>query len=150
MTDGVEMSLTGVDEWMKALDLIVARATAAALEIVTGGAQLVVREAMSSFQGSHARGQPHVGGAAPNVVTGTTRRSIRMISASATGPGSAAAFVGPTVRWGRRLEKGFDGRDKLGRVYQQRPYPFMTPGLQRARAAYLALARDTWSRSFRG
>jgi len=35
--------------------------------------------------------------------------------------------VGPTVPYGRRIELGFSGVDRMGRKYNQRPYPYLRP-----------------------
>jgi len=40
--------------------------------------------------------------------------------------------VGTNVDYARRLEKGFVGRDSLGRIYDQAPRPFLAPGLHKS------------------
>ncbi len=44
-------------------------------------------------------------------------------------------WVGTNVVYARRLEKGFIGKDSKGRVYDQKPRPFLVPGLAQSMAA---------------
>lgn len=61
--------------------------------------------------------------------TGTLRRSIR---AELVEPG--VVVVGTDVAYGRRLEYGFMGADRLGREYHQAPMPYLRPAFRTKRA----------------
>lgn len=63
----------------------------------------------------------------PNAPTGDYRRSIT--SEFHGFPGGGFALVGTNKPQGRRLENGFVGRDSLGRMYNQRPFPHFGPAL---------------------
>lgn len=61
----------------------------------------------------------------PNAPTGDYRRSISLeMSQFGT---FMYASVGTNKPQGRRLEFGFEGRDSLGRIYHQPPYPHFGP-----------------------
>lgn len=50
--------------------------------------------------------------------------------ATSAGPaGVAESLIGTTAPQGRRLEFGFTGTDRLGRHYNQPPYPHVAPAL---------------------
>ena len=59
--------------------------------------------------------------------TGNYRRSIR--STAAHEGDVIAVYVGSNEPYGRRLELGFVGTDKLGRRYNQAPRPHLRPAL---------------------
>ena len=64
--------------------------------------------------------------------TGTLRRSIHVEPVSGIikdGEGRAYVLVGTDLPYARRLEFGFVGPDKLGRVYNQAPRPYFRPPL---------------------
>ena len=56
--------------------------------------------------------------------TGTLRRSIHVEPVS-----SSKMLVGTDLPYARRLEYGFIGPDKLGRIYNQAPRPYFRPPL---------------------
>jgi hypothetical protein len=74
---------------------------------------------------AHASGRP-----GPNVITGDYRRSWTV-----THMGSAST-VGTNKPQARRLEWGFYGPDRLGRVYNQRPYPHVGPAVDETAPGY--------------
>jgi len=64
--------------------------------------------------------------------TGTLRRSIHVEPVSGIikdGEGRAYVLVGTGLKYARRLEYGFIGPDKLGRIYNQAPHPYFRPPL---------------------
>ncbi|MEV7936605.1 HK97 gp10 family phage protein [Kitasatospora sp. NPDC088264] len=80
---------------------------------------------------ANASGRP-----GPNAPTGDYRRSwTHEVQQTAAG---VEAVVGTNKPQGRRLEFGFVGRDILGRVFNQRPYPHVGPAVERIRPAFLA------------
>ena len=66
--------------------------------------------------------------------TGTYRRSFEMETAEKTAE-RCAVVVGTDAPQARRLEYGFVGPDKLGRVYNQPPRPHIRPALDENRGA---------------
>lgn len=68
---------------------------------------------------AHASGRP-----GPRVITGDYRRSWHTTT---LGPGTY--MVGTNKPQARRLEYGFVGPDRLGRVYNQPPFPHLAPAV---------------------
>lgn len=66
-------------------------------------------------------------------LTGTLRRSIRTEVVDRT-----SVVVGSDVPYARRQELGFEGPDKLGRVYHQGPRPYLRPAADETHAEQLA------------
>ena len=66
--------------------------------------------------------------------TGTYRRSFHMETVEKT-PERCTVQVGTDSPYGKRLEYGFVGADKLGRVYNQSPRPHVRPALDENRGA---------------
>lgn len=64
----------------------------------------------------------------PNVITGAYRDSWT-VAIDAGAPGVTEGLIGTTAPQGRRLEFGFSGADKLGRRYNQPPFPHVAPAL---------------------
>lgn len=119
MADGVSAIWTGLNEVYAAIDRVSTQADTAAKAIVTQGAAAVEAAIKSHFSGSHAKGQPHVGGSEPNVVTGTLRRSIRADPVAQVGAGEFGTKVGPRTVYARRVELGYRGTGG---------YPYTHPG----------------------
>lgn len=64
--------------------------------------------------------------------TGTLRRSIHTEIVESTAE-RARATVGTDLPYARRIEYGFSGADRLGRVYHQAPRPYLRPALAERR-----------------
>lgn len=45
------------------------------------------------------------------------------------GPYTVIGIIGTNIPYGRRLEYGFTGRDRLGRVFDMKPRPFLRPAV---------------------
>lgn len=60
--------------------------------------------------------------------TGDLARSIAVGEVDVDGA-LAGVEVGTDVPYARRIEYGFSGADKLGRVYHQEPQPFLRPAV---------------------
>jgi HK97 gp10 family phage protein len=66
------------------------------------------------------------------VKTGTLRRSIT-VQISESSATSASAAIGTNLAYARRIEFGFNGRDKLGRLYSQPAQPYLRPAFDQER-----------------
>lgn len=130
----------GVDAFLNGLKKVGDQADAASKQIVSKGALLLTREAQSNFQGAHKRGQPHVGGAQPNVVTGALRRSIRPDPVVRTGVFEFGTTVGPRLIYGRAVELGYMTR---------RAFPYFFPAVQKVTPQLRALSEATWAEFLR-
>jgi hypothetical protein len=111
-----------MDEFEAAMARIRVQTEAAAVEMVAAGSMLLVAHAQQNFQGSHARGAAHVGGAMPNIVSGDLRRSIAADPVTHVGPGVVRTEIAPRMVYGRRVELGMNGGG----------YPFFQPGVEAA------------------
>ncbi len=114
----------GVDAFFGKLDQLAEAADGATRELVATVSTQLVQKSQQNFIGAHRRGEPHVGGKFPNVVTGETRRSIRADPITRFGTADYGTSVAPHVLWGRRLELGFNG---------SRGYPYFIPAARAIR-----------------
>lgn len=104
----------------------------------TQAATFLIREAQANFEGAHEKGKPHVGGDKPNVVTGDLRRSIMADGLRHTGMGGYETSVGPTMKYGRRVELGMEGHGGA--------YPYFGPAAARTRTLMSAIATVNWAK----
>ncbi len=121
MAEAVTVRLLGVDRFEEAVVAMLFR-----VEEHTG---LGVHEAAKQViekQHSHMDGRP-----GPNRVTGNQYRSITSSPVQAVSGkwGRAIYPDGNAAPYARRIELGFYGADRRGRVYNQPPYPYFFPGL---------------------
>lgn len=75
----------------------------------------------------------------PRAKTGDYRRGIN--SRIRYAAGEAVGTVGTASPQARRLEYGFVGRDRLGRTYNQPPFPHFGPAHTTTAAEFLAALR---------
>jgi len=143
MPGGFKIDAKGFNDSMDALIKRINEATKAG---TATGALLIRDNARREFEGNHPKGQPHVGGNRPNVVTGSLRRSIMLIPPEPImlGPGKYTISVAPTMIYGRRIELGFTGTDSLGRHFNQPPYAYLQPGVDKALPVIPRIFRDAW------
>jgi Bacteriophage HK97-gp10, putative tail-component len=134
---GYEAVWKGLEEMEKAFTRAGVQADLAARENVRVAAMSLVRDAQNNFQGSHKKGQPHVGGDKPNIVTGNLRRSIMADSMKHYGMGVYSTSVGPTMKYGRRVELG---------LAPTGAYPYFGPAAKQLRAEMGAIATANWAR----
>lgn len=125
----------GVGELEAALTKVAGQAEEASRALVERSAAMVEAAAKANFDGSHARGRPHVGGSKPNVVTGTLRRSIHADPVRRYGLSDYGTVVGPHVIYGRRVELGYNGST---------PHPYFAPAVQAVRPRFAELSARTW------
>lgn len=70
---------------------------------------------------------PSKPGEPPRTLTGRLKQSVSY--AINRTRGRVAVRIGTNVVYGRRLELGFHGRDRLGRRYNQEPRPWLRPSV---------------------
>lgn len=107
----------GVKEFTAAIEETVTKTSAAARAAVVEAASEVEKKAKQG-----ASGRP-----GPNVISGTLRRGIIHDPVTPWGVGGWETKVGPTAIYSRRIELGFIGTDRIGRHYNQPPFPYFTP-----------------------
>lgn len=134
---GYEAIWTGLEAMEKAFTRAGVQADLAARENVRVASMALIRDAQNNFEGSHKKGQPHVGGNKPNVVTGNLRRSIMADSLNHYAMGVYSARVGPTMKYGRRVELG---------LAPTGAYPYFGPAAKVLRAEMAAIATANWTR----
>lgn len=120
MADAFRIEVKGIKELQnkfKQLDMDLQQAL---FEAVSSGAAVVVREAKINSE----RG----GDEFPHRITGNLMRSIKEVRIKGSGT-RVESQVGSTMKYARRLEKGFMDVDRLGRRYHQPPRPFLIPAL---------------------
>lgn len=136
--------MTGVAEFQKALDGLVAGASAAGRKAVTTGGHLLEAQVKQILTESHSTSNPggrdshgrfvknqHSAsppGQPPALVTGTLRRSIKVTPPSPKGPTGWEISVGPSAIYGRIQELG--GITGAYGSYLP-PRPYMAPALKR-------------------
>lgn len=130
--------MIGFEQFSAAIDKVIAQADAAAKATVAQAAAELEKSAKSNFSGTHKRGQPHVGGDLPNVVTGTLRRSITHEPVKKIGLGTWATTVGPTVVYGRRVELGLNG---------SKAYAYFSPAYRDLLKRFRDIAAENWRKA---
>ena len=111
-------SVSGVSALTSSLGRVTPRLETALLVGVDRGVQ-----GGASIVRGNASGRP-----GPRVITSDFRRSI-VGQAARVGGGTIAGQIGTNAPQARRLEYGFVGPDRLGRVYNQPPYPYIEPSV---------------------
>lgn len=134
------MAILGLREFHAALAKVAADVDAADKAGVAKMAALVEAAVKGNFQGSHAKGEPHVGTSPPrpNVVTGTTRRSIRTDPLERHGIGDWGTKVAPRVKWARALE--------LGKTPDSAAYPYFEPAVAAVSPRFPSVMAEQWAR----
>lgn len=112
--DMFSMEVEGLDELVSALDELEASVDDAVEAALGAGALLVENQAKNDVAYD----------------TGTLRRSIMH---EVRGDD---AYIGPSaeIPYAARIEFGFTGADRLGRVYNQAAQPYMRPALQKVQS----------------
>lgn len=120
MADAFRVEVKGIKELQNTFKQIHLEFQQVLSEAVSAGSMVVVREAKLNSE----RG----GDEFPHRITGNLMRSIKEIRKKEAGT-KVESQVGSTMKYARRLEKGFMDVDKLGRRYHQPPRPFLRPAL---------------------
>ncbi|MGN6607961.1 MAG: HK97 gp10 family phage protein [Jatrophihabitans sp.] len=140
------MPMLGLREFEAALNKVVIQGDAVSRQAVAAAAAIAERDAKNNFEGAHKRGEPHVGGDKPNVVTGTLRRSITTDPIRRYGLGSYGTVVAPRANYARRVELGWPDSDGTRGHNVTRPYPYFEPAADHAREELPDLAAAMWRR----
>lgn len=151
VADGFSLAWDGLKAVEAAFTKVSADADAAARSIVAKSAAVVEAAAKANFEGAHKKGEPHVGGSKPNVVTGTLRRGIRADPVVRYGLAEYGTRVAPRVIYARRVELGYPGGGKgSGRGHgRTSPHPFFDPAVKDTKPKLEALAAAEWARFLR-
>lgn len=144
--DGFDLIWSGLHAFDAAIKKVEGQADLAARAIVTQSAAVVEAAAKGNFEGSHRKGEPHVGGNKPNVVTGTLRRSIRHDPVRRYGIGDYGTEVAPRTVYARRVELGGTAQGWRGRTFTTGKYPYFTPAVESSRPKLEAIAAEQWRR----
>lgn len=136
----------GLREIQAAFVKVGAQVDSAAKATVQEATKQFLGDAKAGFEGSHKRGEPHAGGNKPNIVTGNLRRSILAEPIEHVGMGEYSTHAGPSMVYGRRVELGFEGPDSLGRVYTQRPFPYIDPAYKKLQDKLPDLMAANWKK----
>ena len=141
-----EWVIAGKGGFKLSLDEVVLAIQQATFEGLLAGAEEVVKAARLQFNGQHPPGTARTaGGNRPQSVSENLKGSIhRTGMPNEVTRGVWTAEVGPTMVYARRIELGFKGADSLGRVYNQRPYPYMRPGLRVASPNVRGILANRW------
>lgn len=126
----------GVDDMFAFMDRFEQAADDATKQLVATASLRLVREAQGNFSGSHARGEPHVGGSKPNIVSGDLRRSIKADIITRYAKANYGTIVAPRMIYGRRVELGFQGSPA---------YPYFGPAATKLRPQFQRDAADIWA-----
>lgn len=143
MADGFIVKVFGGPEFAASIERMVLRLDVAAKAIATESALTIERAAKANFEGSHAKGEPHVGGDLPNVVTGTLRRSIRHDPVRRYSYATWGTTVAPTTVYGRRVELGYSGGSGPGH-HTTRAFPYFQPAVDAAQPRIQSIAMLRW------
>lgn len=134
---GLEFIWHGMEDLEKAFVRAGAQADAAAAANVKIAAATLIRDAQANFQDGKKGDRHHGSGEKPFSITGTLRRSIMADSTKHYGMGVYSTQVGPTMKYGRRVELG---------LAPTGAYPYFGPAAAVVRAEMAAIATANWAR----
>lgn len=145
------MAIANLREFHAAIDRLEQRVVLMARQTVARAADEIIAKAMKNFDGAHRKGQPHVGGDKPNVVTGTLRRSIHhtVLQAFEGGMGGWETMVGPATVYARRIELGYPGGDSAPGHQHTRAFPYFRPAADEVAKDLTGIAALTWKEFMR-
>ena len=142
--------MEGVSGFNESIDALIESVQMATRRGLAKAGLLVEANARASFGPAHAKGTPKTS-EKPQSVSGTLRRTTRLIGVEKIGATTWQAKVAPTQPYGRRIELGFNpmdghqgGVDSLGRQYNQPAYPFLRPGLKKAEPYFVPIMMEAW------
>jgi hypothetical protein len=137
------VAIIGLREFEAALTRVAGEADAATQRAVARMSSLTEAAAKGNFQGSHTRGEPHVGTSPPrpNVVTGNLRRSIKTDPIERRGLGDYSTRVAPRAIYARAVE--------LGRRPGSNAYPYFVPAVDAVRPRFPEITVEEWRKFLR-
>lgn len=163
-----EIRVEGIPKFSAAIEKKIAEVNIAAKTFVTVGGQIVTKNARRQFTtvlvdaegrrriaGRYSRGKrgetiersgSNISGAGgpPHIRSGNLARSIQTRGIKPTGRLEGwTSKVGPTAKYGRRVELGYRGTDNAGRTFNEpNPFhPYLKPGLDMSRPELQELRR---------
>lgn len=138
-----EFHLLGVSDFKGAIDAAIARQLAATRVAVGKGAHLIEEKTKAALsESSHPKGTPtpSAPGEPPSLISGTLRRSVRVVGPSSIGKGFTAS-IGPTAVYGRIQELG----GIAGRGSRLPARPSLSVGVKDAGPELHSLFQEAWS-----
>jgi len=148
-----EWDFSNLGGFNASLDALAEAIKAATYVAMQESAEVIVRAARLQFNGQHPPGTRRtVGGNRPQSISENLKNSIHVVTSPfESAPGQFIAQVAPTMIYGRRIELGFHGVDSLGRDFTnpgQPPYPYLAPGVEKARVPISDIFRSRWQSVF--
>lgn len=127
------------EDFRGAIDALIARMEIATQQATVAAGDMLVTAAVKNFTGAHPAGFPHVGGTAPNTVTGNLQRSITADPIRSAGNHRYSVTVGPRAIYARLVELGGTITPKRGPflVWTLGPRPASPEGWKAAQKAGL-------------
>lgn len=157
----IRVNTIGVSATVEALEAYKARVSIATREATKASADALQRSARANFHGYHSPGFHHVGGSAPNIVTGNLQKSIVSSPVVQTGVGRFATRVGPTAIYSRVIELGgyitpkekrylswFDaqvGVQRFEKGVSIPPHPFFVPAAEAMPPKMYEIFLEAWT-----
>ena len=168
----MKWEVIGEQGFIKSIDSVVEVINEVTKDAVGRAALLVEANSKTSFGPAHKKGSRKIVQDRPQVVSGNLMRSIGVRSLEQTGEYDFEARVGPTMKYGRRIELGFNGyvtgsmvsahsrNTQNGVVYvgeyrrkgyrvNQNAYPYMQPGVQKSLPDIERIFISSWTRAIR-
>jgi HK97 gp10 family phage protein len=145
-----EIIISGMSDFDKALRFNIAKADAAARNVVTKGALIIERKAKEEFRArpsgsqktsksgrTYYQGAPKYPATPPNPTqrSGNLRNSIRTQSVTSLGAGRWQSDTGPSVKYAGYVEYG---------TSRARQFPYMTPGVKNSNEEINRIAQEEW------
>jgi len=137
------------EEFKLSVDKMILKVDEATRFATSEGAGIIVQAARLGFDGQHNKGTPRTAsGNRPQSITENLKNSIHIIQPPRrVGSYGWQTSVAPTMVYSRRIELGFTGADSLGRNYNQRPYPYLGPGVERSRPVINDKFKTRWAQA---
>jgi hypothetical protein len=141
--------ITGDGVFEHTMDTFVELVNRAAQISVQNAALLIEANAKASFGPAHQAGTEKTVFDRPQSITGALRRSIEVVESAHRTTRGWEAKVAPQMIYGRRIELGFTGTDSLGRYYEQPPYPYFSPGVEKSLPDMERIFVASWASALR-
>lgn len=160
----INISFDGVSAIVAELEALKSRMNRATEDATTKTGDRLRHTAILNFHGSHPPGFHHVGGDAPNIVSGNLAWSIVAPPSVNVGTGRYMTRVGPTAIYARVIEFGahitpkerqylswFDAQVGTRRYLKEvniPPHPYFTPAYEETPPQMRQIFSSAWERAW--